>query len=115
MERKTGLRLRELCLESAYQKVRKFLSPLLRVIKFGSTAAGEPVLASLHYLRSIEEKGSRMNLADPPLGIVSRGWRRYVINEDGFDRKAYLFCCLDRLRSSLRKRDIFIAPSYSLC
>ena len=98
-------------LESAYQKVRKFLGPLLRVIEFGSTPAGEPVLASLHYLRSIEEKGSRMNTADPPLGIVGRGWRRYVMSEDGFDRKAYLFCCLDRLRSALRKRDIFIAPS----
>ncbi len=28
-------------LESAYQKVRKFLGPLLRVIEFGSTPAGD--------------------------------------------------------------------------
>ena len=98
-------------LESAFQKVRKFLPSLLRVVEFDSTPAGEPVLAALHYLRSLEEKSSKANQGDPPLGIVGRGWRRYVLNDGGFDRKAYLFCSLDRLRSALRKRDIFVAPS----
>jgi hypothetical protein len=32
--------------------------------------------------------------------------------QDGtVDRKAYVFCCLDRLRSALRRRDLFVAPS----
>jgi TnpA family transposase len=99
-------------LESSYQRVRRFLPRLLRTIEFGSTPAGEPVIESLRYLRRLEEKGSGANTGEPPLGIVGRGWRRYVLDGGAFDRKAYMFCCcLDRLRSALRKRDIFVAPS----
>lgn len=44
--------------------------------------------------------------------VVTRGWRRYVFDKDGtVDRKAYVFCCLDRLRLALRRRDLFVAPS----
>jgi hypothetical protein len=98
-------------LESSYQRVRRFLPRLLRTIEFGSTPAGEPVIESLRYLRRLEDKASRANAGEPPLGIVGRGWRRYVLDGGAFDRKAYMFCCLDRLRSALRKRDIFVAPS----
>jgi len=39
-------------------------------------------------------------------------WRKYVIGDNGdLDKKAYVFCCLDRLRSALRRRDLFVAPS----
>lgn len=98
-------------LEASYQRVRRFLPALLRTVEFGSTPAGEPVIEALRYIRRIEEKGSKADRSDPPLGIVGRGWRRYVREGETFDRKAYLFCCLDRIRSALRRRDIFIAPS----
>ena len=98
-------------LAAAYQKVRKFLPSLLRVIEFDATPAGAPVLASLNYLRRLEDKACKVGADDPPLEIVGRGWRRYVLNDGAFDRKAYVFCCLDRLRSALRKRDVFITPS----
>ena len=43
---------------------------------------------------------------------VTRAWRQYVFGRGGaVDRKAYTFCCLDRLRSALRRRDLFVAPS----
>ena len=32
-------------------------------------------------------------------------------DDGGVDKKAYVFCCLDRLRSALRRRDLFVAPS----
>jgi Tn3 transposase DDE domain len=44
--------------------------------------------------------------------IVTRGWRGSVFDKDGVvDKKAYVFCCLDRLRSALRRRDLFVATS----
>ena len=48
---------------------------------------------------------------DPRVTIVTRGWSRYVGTGEEFNRKAYVFCCLDRVRLALRRRDIFIAPS----
>ncbi len=53
----------------------------------------------LNYLMEGEEQG-RTKAGDPSLGVITKGWRRYVSAGDGFDHKAYVFCCLDRLRSA---------------
>ncbi|MGH9770129.1 MAG: Tn3 family transposase, partial [Candidatus Acidiferrales bacterium] len=79
-------------------------------VQFGSTPAGQPVIDALNYLFKVEEQG-RSKAGDAPMQLVTRGWRQYVLNEGGFDRKAYVFCCLDRARSTLRRRDIFVSPS----
>ena len=54
------------------------------------------------------EQGT-MKGADAPMAIVSRGWRRYVGTAEDSDRKAYVFCCLDRVRTALA-----VATSLSL-
>jgi TnpA family transposase len=97
-------------LEASYHRVRRFLPILLETVQFGSTPAGESVLEAIRYLERMEQQG-RAAAGDPPLSIVSRGWRRYVLEGETFDRKAYVFCCLDRVRSALRRRDLFVAPS----
>jgi TnpA family transposase len=97
-------------LQDSYPRVRRFLPTLLRTLQFGGTPAGQPVLDALQYLSHIEEHG-RSQAGEVPVGIVTRGWRRYVLDGEGFDRKAYVFCCLDRVRSALRRRDLFTAPS----
>jgi hypothetical protein len=93
----------------SYTRVRRFLPPLLRTIPFDGTPAGQSVLEAINYLREVEQGTTKA--LDAPMAIVSRGWRRYVGTSEDFDRKAYVFCCLDRVRSALRRRDIFVAPS----
>ncbi len=97
-------------LQGSYPRIRRFLPALLRTLQFGCIPAGQLVIDALHYLSQIEERG-RSKAGDAPVGIVTGGWRRYVLEGEEFDRKAYVFCCLDRVRSALRRRDIFIAPS----
>ena len=97
-------------LAGSYGRVRRFLPHLLRTVQFDATPAGQPVLEALNYLREVEQGGTNPP-PDPPAAIVNRGWRRDVGSGDNLDRKAYVFCCLDRVRSALRRRDIFIAPS----
>ena len=97
-------------LQGSYPRIRRFLPSLLRILQFGNTPAGQPVIEALHYLADLEEYG-RATAGEVPVQIVTRGWRRYVLGADGFDRKAYVFCCLDRVRSALRRRDLFVAPS----
>lgn len=63
-------------LESSHQRVRRFLPILLETVQFGSTPAGEGVVEAIHYLERSE--GQRRAADDPPLSIVSRGWRQYV-------------------------------------
>jgi hypothetical protein len=82
-------------------------------IQFGATPAGQLVLDALEFLRTTEDQKGRAGAKDPPPGLVTRAWQQYVgKNGKGIDRKAYTFCCLDRLRSALRRRDLFVAPSF---
>ena len=97
-------------LAESYRRVRRFLPTLLRTVHFGSTPSGQPVIEALNYLLQIEEQG-QVKAGDPPVSIVTRGWRRSVSAGESFDYKAYVYCCLDRVRSALRRRDIFVAPS----
>lgn len=96
-------------LAGSYARVRRFLPHLLRTVRFDATPAGQPVLEALNYLLEVEEQGTTKT--NPPVTIVTRGWSRYVGTGEEFNRKAYVFCCLDRVRLALRRRDIFIAPS----
>ena len=96
-------------LAGSYARVRRFLPHLLRTVRFDATPAGQPLLEALNYLLEVEEQG--ITKTDPPVTIVNRGWSRYVGTGEEFNRKAYVFCCLDRVRLALRRRDIFIAPS----
>lgn len=98
-------------LQQAWGRVRRFLLPLLTTVHFGATPAGKSVLQALEAVR---DQDGRAKVLPPttPLDIVGRGWRKYVIENDGtIDKKAYVFCCLDRLRTTIRRREVFIAPS----
>ena len=98
-------------LQQSYRRVRRFLPHLLRTVRFGATPAGKPALEAVEYLEKVERQGWS-KAGEPPLAIVTRAWRQYVISGAGaIDRKAYVFCCLDQLRSALRRRDLFVAPS----
>jgi TnpA family transposase len=93
-------------LRSKQTTVKRFLPHLLRTIRFGGNPAGEPLLRALEWLRHRPDY-------DPPMAVVNKAWRRHVTREDGGpDTTAYTFCVLDRLHTALRRRDVFVAPSW---
>jgi len=96
-------------LEKSWGRVRRFFPALIKTIRFGATPTGRPILEALEYLAN---QKWHAKLTQAPLEIVTKGWRKYVVGDNGdLDKKAYVFCCLDRLRSALRRRDLFVAPS----
>jgi TnpA family transposase len=96
---------------SRWRHVRLFLPKLLDTINFEGTEAVEAILEAWQFLRSIEGKKNPA-MKDAPLAVVSKSWVKLVIGEDDqIDRKAYTFCVLQRLRSALRRRDIFVHKS----
>ena len=96
---------------SRWRTVRLFLPTLLNTIDFQATQAGQPILAALAFLKSIE--GQRQPVMTPaPLAIVSKGWWRWVCPTAGeIDRRAYTFCVLEQLMNGLRCRDLYVSPS----
>ena len=94
-----------------WRQVRRFLPVLLRTIDFQSNKAGQPVLAALSFLKSIEGT-TKPDLSSAPLAVVSKSWSRWVIQANGeIERRAYTFCILEQLVEGLRRRDIFVTPS----
>ena len=98
-------------LDAKYKTVRCFLPALVEHIRFGANVAGEPVVAAFDWLRSniaCKKPGN-----DAPREVIRKPWQRHVLREDGsVDFHAYTFCVLDELHIALRRRDVFVSPSW---
>jgi TnpA family transposase len=98
-------------LDAKYKTVRCFLPALVEHIRFGANVAGEPVVAAFDWLRSNIARKKPGN--DAPREVIRKPWQRHVLREDGsVDFHAYTFCVLDELHTALRRRDVFVAPSW---
>lgn len=98
-------------LEKRYGKVRRFLPTLLKQVHFGASPAGKPVVAAFDWLRENDRQPKPDQAA--PREVVRKPWQRSVLRDDGkVDRRAYTFCMLDALHTALRRRDVFVSPSW---
>ena len=98
-------------LEAKYRTVRRFLPELLEHIRFGANSAGKPVVAAFDWLRANMMRKKPIN--DAPSEIVGNSWKRHVLRDDGtVDLRAYTFCALEELQTALKRRDVFVAPSW---
>lgn len=98
-------------LEAKYKTVRCFLPALVEHIRFGTNVAGQPVVAAFDWLRSNIARKKPGN--DAPREVIRKPWQRHVLREDGnVDFHAYTFCVLNELHIALRRRDVFVSPSW---
>ena len=96
---------------SRYAMVRQFLPSLLGAIGFDASPAGQPVLEAVAALRALEGR-KKVRLDEVPSEVLPPAWRRLVGEVGGpLDRRAYTFAVLERLRSALRARDVFVPRS----
>jgi len=96
-------------LKQSWRRVRLFLPALLTTVRFGYTPAGTSLANAL---KQLAKQDGRVPLVQVRPETVPRAWRQYVFGRnDVVDRRAYTFCCLDRVRSALRRRDLFVTPS----
>ncbi len=99
-------------LAARYRSIRTFLPTLLQHIRFDANPAGKAVVAGFEWLKMQEKKRAKLS-PEVPRDIVTRPWERHVFREDGsIDPQAYMFCVLDGLRKALRRRDVFVSPSW---
>ena len=98
-------------LDAKYKAVRHFLPALAEHIHFGANAAGEPFIAAFDWLRAnmtVKRPGN-----DAPREIITKPWQRHVLREgNAIDFHAYTFCVLSELNGALRRRDVFVSPSW---
>jgi len=98
-------------LQAHYRSVRRYLPAVLKHLYFGSSPAGKEVVAAFDWLRANEDQ--RQPSEKAPRGILTKAWEGNVLREDGgIDTHAYTFCLLDQLQAALKRRDIFVSPSW---
>ena len=94
-----------------YATVRLFLPMLTEVLPLGATDAGRAVLAAAQTLPELLGR-KRVRGGQVDEALVTGSWRRLVfanpdLPEGVVDHRAYALCVLDRLYSSLRRRDVY--------
>ena len=92
-----------------HRRIRRFLPQLVRVVSFGAMPAAKSLLDAVHQLRKIEDGPARGEAL--PTEFVPKLWEPRVIRNGVVDRRAWTLCLVDRLRSAIRRRDVFAAPS----
>ena len=94
-----------------WNTARAFLPDLLAAVDFRGTEAAAPVLEALEFLNETGWKGRHVP-DDAPLAAVGRGWDRLLSDGNGrVDRKAYALGVVEALGDSLKRRDVYVAPS----
>lgn len=94
-----------------YALMRRFLPTFLRTLEFESTPGGRPILDAVQFLGRVEGRRSS-HFQAAPRAVVTRPWRRYVVNsEQQVDRPAYTLCVMERLQEALKRHDVFVSPS----
>jgi TnpA family transposase len=92
-----------------WRRVRALFPALLRRVTFDATPAGQPVMAALKYLSSVED-WTRARMRDAPTEFIGSAWKRHALDSAGgvADNRAYVFAALEGFRAGLRRRDVFV-------
>ncbi|MFD7623526.1 Tn3 family transposase [Streptomyces sp. NPDC059802] len=95
--------------------VRPFLKLLVKVVDFGATPEGMPVLTALKSLPDLMGR-KKVGPQEIDTDLLVGSWRRLVLSaphlEPGtVDWKAYTFCILEQFHRMLRRREVFAKNS----
>lgn len=100
-------------LETSYRRIRWFFPMVLKHIHFLASHTGKAIVEALNYLSTNHRK--RQFDETVPLEVVNKIWLQYVFSGPDkkiVDPRAYTFCVLDQLRVALKRRDVFVHPSW---
>jgi len=97
-------------LRAQHRRLR-FMPSMLRAVSFGAAPSGKPLLEAIDALRTVLDEKKRPGTL--PTGFVPESWMSQVRDDSGaIDLTGYRLCLLDRMRAAIRRRDIYVAPSF---
>jgi len=92
--------------------LRRYTPTLLKLLKFNSTKANEPVIEAINIIRELNDTGKRKVPIDAPVEFISKRWKKHLYDSDGsINRHYYEMSVLTELREHVRSGDISITGS----
>jgi TnpA family transposase len=99
-------------LQKRFYSLRKYTPTLLKVLKFHSTKANEPLLQAVEIIRGMNESGKRKVPYEAPVDFISKRWKKHLYEDDGtINRHYYEMAVLTELREHVRAGDVSIVGS----
>jgi TnpA family transposase len=94
-----------------YSVLRRFSPRFLAAFRFESNVFGDPVLAAVEILKTMDRDGARALPKRPPVSFLPARWRKLIFGNGSADRRLYEVAVLATLRERLRGSDIWVAGS----
>jgi hypothetical protein len=93
-----------------YSVLRRFSPRFLAAFSLQSSTPGDPVLAAVELLKSMDRDGSRLPKR-PPASFLPPRWRKLIFESGAADRRLYETAVLATLRDRLKGSNIWVAGS----
>ncbi|MEO6278293.1 Tn3 family transposase [Roseateles sp.] len=92
-------------------QVRRYEPEFLDVFDFRAAPVRQPLIDAVNLLREMNSRGDRKLPADATLDFVAPRWKRFVVTEQGVDRRYYEMAVMCELKDALRSGDVWVAGS----
>ncbi|WP_233874710.1 Tn3 family transposase [Paraburkholderia adhaesiva] len=94
-----------------YIQLRRYAPTFLDTFEFRGAPARQNLLDAIALLREMNRTEVRKVPADAPTTFLGPRWKRFVIKDDGVDRKFYELAVMSELKNALRSGDISVPGS----
>jgi TnpA family transposase len=92
-------------------QVRRYAPQFLTMFDFRPAPIHQPLIDALNVLREMNRRGDRHVPADAQLDFLPARWKRFVVTDEGIDRRFFEMAAMAELKDSLRSGDVWVAGS----
>lgn len=94
-----------------FRQISGYLLAVLKMIEFQATTGGQPIKASLSFLKT-HMANAKADYIDAPREGLRKPWTRYVLDETGkVSRQGYTVWVAHRMYDGLRRHDLYASRS----
>lgn len=98
-------------LSDSYSQIRRYSPRLLEAFAFKAAPVAQKVLDGITAIIAMNQANLRSLPNDAPTIFIKPRWERYVLSNDGIDRRFYELCALSELKNALRAGDVWVPGS----
>ncbi|MFM0609730.1 Tn3 family transposase [Paraburkholderia sediminicola] len=94
-----------------FTQLRRYSPTFLDTFEFRCAPARQNLLTAVATLREMNRTEARKVPADAPTAFLGPRWKRFVVKDDGVDRRFYELAVMSELKNALRSGDISVPGS----
>ncbi|MFG6449105.1 Tn3 family transposase [Roseateles sp. BYS180W] len=94
-----------------FGQLRRYSPAFLELFEFRAAPARQPLIDAIDVLREMNKAGERDVPPNAPMDFFKVRWQRFILTEDGVDRRFYEMAAMSELKDALRSGDVSVVGS----